>query len=713
MDGSLLRSRNFIAAVILLTALPVLGQETCAEHPGLSSCSTNPVGVCDAEAARQYVIENGNNHWLVIPVEHDPLYPGQCSYEDTSDAINTRKITAKDDTNNLQCALDFAAAQRDSEDAKGKITLQKGRYCIRDQLIGLDFSGTIAGAGKGKTIVDFDNPALKDAQGNLTGEGGFEREWDITKSVVSPSGEFIELLDRVEYSDDQPETTTSRRYYNQPSGALVFASNRYNSRNVTIKDLQFNAGKATRAFTQTIHGYTNVLARPLSISSFVTDNTVLGGESLSFGGRSDELYSNGCAWTAEDVYYNNGGQPWYEQETGFDLSTPDSELCVVPINNSTELESPIYPRNCGENSCAPVAYDLSRLPEINTRFIRILATGRGNTNNGLYYLNSERNRTIDSVVSGDEVISITQPVKANLQIKDSVLRGLGSEFVGSIIDFGGSPVVDSKVKIQNNTLSIYRENGETYGCGRLWERLSLSDSTISFHGNNVNGCQGTDVRHAYYTYRNSRGIDGASNLVGASQQPIPGPSKIVIQGNDYKQGPVMAGIESPVVSFFRVRDWLNNINVETAVGAVFPSLTVFIINNAISIADYTSDNAAAWLNAPIVLNGINGAKVRGNTINGSHGVAIAIGQEPEAPGDYDVGARVINNDLSGFSVVPCSPDEGFTDACATGTPELDEAANAKVWLGPNSSDALVIVPESDSYAVGDLSDEESGNRVRD
>ncbi|MEH6586315.1 MAG: hypothetical protein V7720_07135 [Halioglobus sp.] len=713
MDVSRSIGRKITLGVCLLAAWPALAQETCAEYPELSSCNTNPIGVCDAEAAAQYVIEDGSsNHWVVIAVADDPLYPEQCSYENDSDSMNPRMITAKDDTNNLQCALDFAAAGRTSEDMSAKITLQKGRYCIREQLVGLDFSGTIEGAGKGKTMLDFDNPALKDANGYLTGEGGFEHQWDVTKSVMDPNGDPIDLLDRVEFFGDQAQTTTARRYFDQSSGALMFANNRFDSRKLTIRDLHLNTSKGSRMYTQTIHGYTNVLARPLSMSSFVTDSTVVGGDSLSFGGRSDELYLKGCVVRAQLATNNNGGQPWYKLETGVDLTTLDPELCVVPISDPAEMESPLNPRNCSESSCEPYAYDLTNLPKIDTSFVRIIATARGNMNNGLYYLNTDRNNTIDSAISGDEVLSITQPIQADVLIKDSVLRGLGSVFVGSIIDFGYSPIVDGKIKVQNNQMGIFREDGATYGCGRLWERLSLSDSKLSLAGNTINGCQGALVSHGRTAYFEGRGIDGADNLSGASQQPVPGPSMIVIQNNKYKQGPVMAGVESAVASFFRAADWLNNMNVESLVGQVYPSLEVRIQNNMIATADYSSENINPYWMIPIALEGMVNARIKGNTIEGASATAIAIGQEPEYPGAYDVGTKIINNDLSGFNVVSCDDYPDYTAACSTGSAELDEAANAEIWLGPNTSDTRVVIPDSDSYTVGDLSGEDSGNRVR-
>ena len=310
---------NLTFGTLVLAVWPALGQETCADYPELDSCNTTPVGVCDAAAAASFVIDEGNNSWVVLPAPDDPLYPGQCSFEGDADPFNERRGTAMDDTNNLQCELDFAAAGRAEAGMQATITLKAGSYCVRDGLVGLDFSGTIAGAGRGKTTLDFDNPALKDENGHLTGEGGLRTIYDVSKSVIAPNGEPIPLQDRVMVYGDEPETTLARRYYTNGSGALTFANNRFNSRKVIIRDLHFNAGKGTRRFGQTIHGFTNLIARPLSLGSFVADATELGAQTQSLGGRSDELFFMGCGVRAWEVNNNNGCLEWLSTSTGLEV----------------------------------------------------------------------------------------------------------------------------------------------------------------------------------------------------------------------------------------------------------------------------------------------------------------------------------------------------------------------------------------------------------
>ena len=698
---------------LLLAAWPALGQETCADYPELDSCNTTPVGVCDAAAAASFVIDEGNNSWVVLPAQDDPLYPGQCSYEDDTDPFNERRGTAKDDTNNLQCALDFAAARRTEERMQATITLQAGSYCVRDGLVGLDFSGTIQGAGRGKTTLDFDNPALKDENGHLTGEGGFRTIFDVSKSVIAPNGEPVPLQDRVLVYGDEPGKTLARRYYVNGSGALTFANNRFNSRKVIIRDLHFNAGKGTRRFGQTIHGFTNLLARPLSLGSFVADATELGAETHSFGGRSDELFFMGCSRRAGRVYNYNIRQPWYAQETGTDLTALDPDLCVVPLSNPSDFESPVYPRNCGPDTCAPYAYDLETMPSITTRFIRINATARGNTNNGLYYLNGERNLTIDQVVSGDELVSLNQPVALDFTLKESVLRGLSSEFVGSLFDFGETPIVGGRVSINNNVMNRYREGEELYGCGRIWERLSLSDSSFFFSDNTLRGCQGTVVRHARIPFLSGRGIDAGHFASGGTSVPIPGLSRIRVLRNDYRQGPVLPGAEDGVASFFSAIDLLNSAVVAEAVGVPLPTLDVSVRDNIITTANYTGEQIRPFYAVPVSLIGTARARVRDNVVSGANAAAISIGMYPEDYGSYDTGTRVIENNLSGFNVIPCDAHPAYSDPCSTGSARLDEAANAKVWLGPNVSNALVVVPEDAPYAVGDLGAVGSANKIVD
>lgn len=695
---------------LLFAVWPALGQETCADYPELDSCSTTPVGVCDAAAAASFVIDEGNNHWLVLPADDDPLYPGQCSYEDDTDPFNERRVTGKDDTNNLQCALDFASAGRTEESAQARITLQSGHYCVRKGLVAMDFSGTIHGAGRRMTTVDFDNPALVDENGHLTGEGGFRTQFDVSKSVVDPSGEPIPLLDRVEVAGDVPGTTFDRRYFESSAGGFTFANNRFNSRKVVIQDLHFNAGKGTRSYAQTIHGFSNVSARPLELGSFVVDTTEYGGETHSFGGRSDELFFNGCARRAGGVLSYNNDEPWYDRDTGTDLTAVDPELCVLPLNNPSEMESPVYPRNCGPDSCAPYAYDLDAMPSITTRLVSIKATGRGNMNNGLYYLNGERNWTIDQVISGDQVIRLNQPINFSFTLKDSVLRGLSSEFVGSLFDFGNTPMVNGRVSINDNVMARFREGDEVYGCGRIWERLVLSGTRFFFRDNTVRGCQGAIVRHAEFTYSRGRGIDGASNDANASLMPIPQSSSIFVLRNDYRQGPVMAGAEDRVASFFTAVDFLNNAIIEGVVGFPLPTLAVTVKDNMIATADYKADQIVPFPTVPVSLIGSSAARVINNEISGTNAAAIAVGLYPEDWGSYDNNARVINNGLRDFMVIPCEFSPGFSDPCNTESALSAEAANATVWLGPGVSESRVVVPEDASYLVGDLG---SMNRVVD
>ena len=68
-----LKGWKIIAGASVLVALPAVAQETCDQYPELSSCNTTPVGVCDAASTAQYVLDKGDNHWVVLPVDGGAL----------------------------------------------------------------------------------------------------------------------------------------------------------------------------------------------------------------------------------------------------------------------------------------------------------------------------------------------------------------------------------------------------------------------------------------------------------------------------------------------------------------------------------------------------------------------------------------------------------------------------------------------------------------
>ena len=67
-------TKSVLLAALVMLPVTASAQESCAEYPELSSCVTTAVGVCDAQAAADYVIHQGDNNWLVRPAEEDSLY---------------------------------------------------------------------------------------------------------------------------------------------------------------------------------------------------------------------------------------------------------------------------------------------------------------------------------------------------------------------------------------------------------------------------------------------------------------------------------------------------------------------------------------------------------------------------------------------------------------------------------------------------------------
>jgi hypothetical protein len=699
--------RNVVIAmsgIVAAASLPCYAQDTCDDFPQLSSCNITPVGVCDAAAASGYVIEEPGNNWLVLPVADDPGYPDACSYADPGDAINPIKATAKDDTNNLQCALDFAAAARTSEEQTSTISLEKGRYCLREALVGLDFSGTIHGAGMHQTTVDIDDPVQRDENGHLNGQGGFRRYTDVVKSVVDPQGNAIDLHDVVTSAGDQAGVTKARRYKDGPDAAIVLANNRFASRQLRIEAIHFNVASGTQGYTDTIHGYAAVANRPDSISSIVSDAHVLGGQTVSQFGNSSE-FDGGCAIDADwELWYN--GASWYEEDTGVDLEALDPETCLLPIRDQGPLESPRTPRNCPSlGNCMPYAYDLDAMPEFDTTFTRVKATARNNTHNGLYYFISDRNLTFDVPVSEFGQYLFRQPVKASISMTDSVLKGLGSVLVGTIMDFSDTPLINSTIELRNNTIGEFKEAGETYACGRLWEGLDqLSGSEVKIRGNTIKGCQGGMIKQGYYVAAYERGLDSGSGTLGASAMPIPLPTTVKVYGNDYQQGPVRVGRDQPVTSFLYFEDVLNNNLVEEFVGLALPSLQVRVGGNWIKTTPVVSEDIDPYRHSPIIFIGLTNSAVGGNVITGAGPAAITMGPESWDGRVHfnDSNNRVIWNELSGYEVLDCDfEDEGVT-SCGTGSPEQTEAAGARIWLGPHTAGNKVIGAFGTSPDVGDL-----------
>ncbi|MEH6592473.1 MAG: hypothetical protein V7746_19565 [Halioglobus sp.] len=700
----MIHSKSIYFTAMALSLAPVTGlakAASCEAFPELSSCVTTPVGVCDAAAAADYVLDDGDGNWTVLPTDDDADYPDQCSYNDADDALNPIKATSKDDTNNLQCALDFAASQRESADMTATIQLQKGRYCVRKPLIGLDFSGTISGAGKGTTVLDIDNPVQRNEDGHLNGEGGFRNYWDVVKSVVDPDGNAIDLNERVEFAGDAPAQTKARRYQASGGGAIVLANNRFNERMLTVENLHINVALGTRAYTDTVHGFGSITARPESISSIVSDQHVLGGVSYSLEGRSNELFLRGCApgGRAQSVRFYNGAR-WYKEDTGVDPTTLGPDRCVAPIHDPAVFESPIAPRNCtGPDSCMPFAFNLDNIPVFNTTFNNIKVTARGNTHNGLYYLRPDRNISVDLPISGEQWQVFRQPVMSNLTIKNSVLYGLGSALVGTIMDLDHTPNINGSITVSNNTIAAFKED-KTYRCGRLWEGLDqLSGVNVIFRDNLLRGCQGGIVEQGRFQ-SNGRGLDQANINSGSSAMPIPARTLFRFRNNRFKQGPFVVGHDQSVTSFFFARDALNNNLIEDIAGVPLPTLTVQIQNNTIEAKPLSPDQISTLWGNPITLLGVANAKIRGNTISGASGAAIAIGTQfnPNVR-DYDSGTKIIDNDLSGFTVVACSNNSSLATACSTNTKKQAAAALGQIWLGPNTTGVKVGAAGA---SVGDL-----------
>ena len=273
--------------------------------------------------------------------------------------------------------------------------------------------------------------------------------------------------------------------------------------------------------------------------------------------------------------------------------------------------------------------------------------------------------------------------------------------------------MNGRVDITNNIMTTFRENGETYGCGRMWERLQLSGSTFNYSNNTLEGCQGALVRHANYAFFNRRGVDGGNNAVGGSRMPIPEPSDLRLVRNNYTQGPAVRGFEDAVSSFLSLVDWLNNAAVELVAGQPFPTIKVSVIKNTINAADYGTLKIRSFIDTPITLSGSANARVAGNRISGRSGAAIALGQFSEdAGGIFDTGARIIGNRLANFEVIACDDNPALTDVCSTGTVEQREASRGQLWLGPNVSDSKVRLPKKDAGTLGNLASS-NNNRIID
>ncbi|MEH6589579.1 MAG: hypothetical protein V7746_04935 [Halioglobus sp.] len=706
MSKTLTNGLVVTAVISVALALPTHAQDTCDDFPQLSSCNTTPVGVCDAAAASGYVIEESENNWLVLPMADDPNYPDACSYVDPGDAINPIKATAKDDTNNLQCALDFSAAGRIAESDSSTITLEKGRYCLRESIIGMDFSGTIRGAGMHKTIIDIDDPVQRDANGYLNGEGGFRQYVDVIKSVVDPQGSAIDLHDTVQSEGDQPGFTKARRYWYGPGAAIELTNNRFDSRALRIQEIHFNVAEGTQGYTDTIHGFSALRGRPDAIRSIVSDSHVLGGHTTSRFGNS-AVYDQGCDFGAsaeQQISYN--GASWYAEDTGVDLEELDPDLCLSPFRDLAEVESPRTPRNCPAlNDCMPFAFDLATMPEFDTTFARVKATARNNTHNGLYYFISDRNHTFDILASEFYPHTFRQPVEATISVVDSVLRGLGSPLVGTLMDFSDTPLLNSTIELRDNTIGEFKEAGQTYACGRLWEGLDqLSGTEVRIRNNEIKGCQGGFIWHGYYQFWNERGLDSGYGPLSASAMPIPKATTIKIYGNDYEQGPIREGRDQSVASFFHASDWLNNNLVEEYVGLALPSLKVQVGGNKIVTTAVDGEDINPYWHTPIVLMGLTNSAIGANVITGAGAAAIAIGLEDGEYLPYDSGTRVVSNDLSGYDVVDCPAvyEDGSITTCSKETPEQEDAAKAKIWLGPLSTDIKVVRADKNMPSVGDL-----------
>jgi len=379
----------------------------------------------------------------------------------------------------------------------------------------------------------------------------------------------------------------------------------------------------------------------------------------------------------------------------------DPDLCLVPANDPADLESPINPRNCSSaTSCAPYAYNLDNLPSLDTRFVRVKATAHGNTNNGIYYLSAERNRSFDIPNFGAEPLSnLTQPIHLNLVLKDSILRGLSSPFVGSLFDFGYTPVVDGKIVIKDNFVGEL-EADETYGCGRIWERISLSGTPLIVQDNKFFGCQGTIIRHSREQFFNGRGVDAGYWFTDSSALPFPSESSIIFRRNVYRQGPVVEGFEDRVSSLFQIIDYLNSQAMEDEAGFPVSTLKFHMTDNTIRTANYAGEELDPYYMIPVSLIGLNDAQIRQNSFRGRSAAAIAIGQ-PRGYGPFDRNSKIVDNDLASFFVTECDTSP-YLSACTGNNAAEEEAATKKIWLGPLTRDLTVISPDPIDASVGDL-----------
>ncbi len=621
--------------------------------PLYNGCETTPVGVCDEEAAASFVTGNGRNRWTVTSSNPEAE---RCSTVDLADKNNPYVVTAQDDTNTLQCALDFGAAGRVSTGLEATIIVEDGRYCIRKALIAIDFSGVIKGSGMDNAVIDIDAPVFRDTppdgkdRGIILSGGLSGKEADVSKNGIRSQS----LWD----------------------AAFSFYDHELDHRHVKFRDLSFNIAEGTMAVASTVHGL-------LSTASGFYESTQA---VILDGDRFDGVGTDRSAFILGNCALVPALWPWpeeYEEDTGVDILALDPLECLVPFQADIPSDSTKVDEDGNY-----LGDDLDNLPSHSVSLRRIKSDMHGRAHNGVLIALGQR-----TIATPNQTVFLS-PYTGRYLIADSVLLGGNNDAIasdgvgnnGSPYDFGGN-LWDGSIKVVRNYIG--RSPNGIGLCGRWIENVgNKSGTTIRFSHNVIDQCRGAVVFNGLYASQRGIGVDQLP--VANSSKPLPDLAVLTVSYNEYTQDPDDPGL--PRSRFVFIRDLANSELMRDLGLEPRPTIEARIRNNRISVNSPTTGHS---FGAPIFLQGVANSQIVGNVIAGANGAGISIGGTLSGIQYGDSGNQVKRNDLTEFDVVPCEfPEESY---CNTAT-------DAKIWLGSATHDNLVIStkPDGGTSIVGDL-----------
>lgn len=210
------------------------------------------------------------------------------------------------------------------------IVVEDGRYCIRKQLIAIDFSGIVKGHGMDNAVIDIDAPVL-----------------DMSKGGVRRQDDW--------------------------GGGIAFFDYERGNRDIEFRNLIFNVAEGTVVVSRFTHG---LLSFHETIQTAISDED-----------RFDGIISHrsafeawGCPWSRPEGFCLYVAGEWagleYTEDTGVDLSTLPWDECIQPVATDIPLDSPQI-----DASGKYIGDDLENLPSHSVTLKRVRYDLHGRAHN--------------------------------------------------------------------------------------------------------------------------------------------------------------------------------------------------------------------------------------------------------------------------------------------------------------------------------------------